>query len=196
MAVRKLVERGKPLTRPLATLSPSDGERDGVRGCPHPTAPVRELTFVNLQRTKPINSRQLRAITEAALVELGITRWNLTFYLVGAKKMADINEDHLGHDGPTDVITFNYSDHASRITHHVLLGEIFICSAVAVTHAREFRTTWQSELVRYIVHALLHLCGHDDLKTAARREMKRHENRLVRKLANRFRFADISKLKH
>ena len=199
MAVRKLVERGKPLTRPWATRSPSVGERDGVRGCPHPTAPVRELTFVNLQRTKPINSRQLRAITEAALVELGITRWNLTFYLVGAKKMADINEGHLGHTGPTDVITFDYSDLPRRQTLNPkphLLGEIFICPAVAVTHAREFRTTWQSELVRYIVHALLHLCGHDDLKTAARREMKRHENRLVRKLANRFRFADISKLKH
>ena len=152
-----------------------------------------QITFANLQRIKPINRRKLREITEAALAELGIARWNLTFYLVGAKKMTDINETHLNHEGPTDVITFDYSDHASRITHHCLAGEIFICVDVAVTQAREFRTTWQSEVVRYIVHALLHLCGHDDLQPAARREMKRHENRLVRKLATRFRFAGISK---
>lgn len=170
------------------------------RANPNPTAPARELAFVNRQRTKPINCRQLREITEAALAELpGITGWNLTFYLVGAKRMADINEGHLHHDGPTDVITFDYCDHATRNsdesragTQHILVAEIFICPDVAVTHAREFRTTWQSEIVRYIVHALLHLCGHDDLKPAARREMKRHENRLVRKLTSRFRIKAVS----
>jgi probable rRNA maturation factor len=174
-----------------------------VRGRPHraSSAPIRELTFINLQRTKPINSRKLREITEAALAELpNVTGWNLTFYLVGAKKMAEINESHMHHEGPTDVITFDYSDLVTgnskletRNPKLELLGEIFICPDVAVTQAREFRTTWQSELVRYVVHALLHLYGHDDLKPAARREMKRHENRLVRLLARRFRFAGISK---
>jgi len=159
-----------------------------------------QITFANHQRTKPINRRKLGEITEATLAELGVTDWNLTFYLVGAKKMAEINEGHLGHTGPTDVITFDYSELGTgnskletRSPKLRLVGEIFICPDVAVTQAREFRTTWQSEMVRYVVHALLHLCGHDDLKPAARREMKRHENRLVRKLDHRFQFAEISK---
>jgi probable rRNA maturation factor len=159
----------------------------------NPAAPARELTFANLQRTKPINRRLLCEITETALAELGITDWNLTFYLVGAKKMAAINKGHLHHAGPTDVITFDYCDPATRNTQHVLLGEVFICVDVAIMQAREFRTTWQSEVVRYIVHALLHLCGCDDLKPAARREMKRHENRLVRKLERQFKFAQVSR---
>lgn len=157
------------------------------------SAPARELTFANHQRTKPINRRLLREITEAALAELGITDWNLTFYLVGARKMAEINEGHMHHEGPTDVITFDYCEPLPRKAKRILLGEIFVCVDVAITQAREFRTTWQSEVVRYVAHSLLHLCGYDDRKPVARREMKRHENRLVRKLERQFQFAQVSR---
>ena len=71
-------------------------------------------------------------------------------------------------------------------SHDPLHGEIFICLDDAVKQAREFRTTWQGELTRYVIHGLLHLCGHDDLKPAARRKMKREENRLLRVVAKRF----------
>lgn len=151
------------------------------------------LLFTNLQRARRLNPRGLKAITEAALADLGIAEANLTFYFVGAKKMSEINEGHMHHEGPTDVITFDYGDLVTPgLKPSKLIGEIFICPDVAVIQAREFRTTWQAEIVRYIVHALLHLCGYDDLKPAARREMKRHENRLVRLLARRFKLATLS----
>jgi probable rRNA maturation factor len=67
-----------------------------------------------------------------------------------------------------------------------LRGELFVCLDDAVKQAREFRTTWQSELVRYVIHGLLHLCGHDDLKPAARRRMKREENRILSATAKHF----------
>lgn len=158
--------------------------------------PASTLEFANHQRTKRLSPRSLKIITLAALAELpGVTGWNLTLYLVGDKKMTEINEHHMQHKGPTDVITFDYGDQSETRNPkpETLTGEVFICVDVAVTQAREFRTTWQSEVVRYIVHALLHLCGYDDLKTAARREMKRHENRLVRKLGRRFDFTAISR---
>jgi probable rRNA maturation factor len=52
--------------------------------------------------------------------------------------------------------------------------------------AREFRTTWQGELARYVIHGLLHLCGHDDLSPKPRRKMKREENRLLRAVSKQF----------
>jgi len=64
-----------------------------------------------------------------------------------------------------------------------LHGEIFICVDDAVAQAREFRTSWQSELARYLIHGILHLRGYDDLSAAARRRMKREENRLLRWIA-------------
>jgi probable rRNA maturation factor len=71
----------------------------------------------------------------------------------------------------------------SRPTLH---GEIFICVDEAVSQAQKFGASWQSEIVRYIIHGVLHLLGHDDLHAGAQREMKREENRLLRKLSRRF----------
>lgn len=71
-------------------------------------------------------------------------------------------------------------------TRPALDGEMFISLEDAVRQARTFRTTWQRELVRYLVHGVLHLRGHDDRAPAARAAMKRAENGLVRRLARRF----------
>ena len=158
----------------------SSGAKSLKRTRQETAAGVNTLEFTNRQRAKPLDTRRLRKITEATLADLGVLHWNLGFHFVGPRTMARINQTHLEHDGPTDVITFDYSEHATRNTQH-LHGEVFICVAVAVTQAREFDTTWQSEVARYVIHALLHLCGYDDLNPKARREMKRHENRLVKK---------------
>ena len=74
-----------------------------------------------------------------------------------------------------------------------LHGELFICVEVALAQAKQFKTSWQSEVVRYVVHGVLHLLGHDDLQAGRRRRMKREENRLVRRLARRFSLAQLSR---
>ena len=68
----------------------------------------------------------------------------------------------------------------------------FICVDEAVFQARKFGTSWQSETVRYVVHGVLHLLGHDDLRAAARCKMKREENRLLRELSRRFSLAQLA----
>jgi rRNA maturation RNase YbeY len=67
-----------------------------------------------------------------------------------------------------------------------LHAEVFICTDEAVSQARRFRTSWPRELARYVIHALLHLRGYDDAHPAARRRMKRAEERLLKKVAGRF----------
>jgi rRNA maturation RNase YbeY len=74
-----------------------------------------------------------------------------------------------------------------------LAGELFICLDDAVKQAREFRTTWQEELARYVIHGLLHLRGFDDVEPAARRVMKREENRLLRRAGRKFTLAQLQK---
>jgi probable rRNA maturation factor len=132
-------------------------------------------------RAKKIDLRLLKKIAAAALEELEIAETELEIVLVGAKEMASLNEKFLNHEGPTDVITFDYSNLESP-----LHGEIFICPEEAQRQAKEFKTTWQSELVRYVVHGILHLTGHDDLQPAARKKMKLAEGRLVQKISRGF----------
>ena len=158
-----------------------------------------ELTIRNRQRKRRVDSRLLRQITTGLLrdllvvesVELGVT-------IVAAPEMARMNWQFLQHEGSTDVITFDHSEAQESRRQAApgcrqINGELFLCVDEAVAQARSFRTTWQAELVRYVVHGILHLLGHDDHHAAPRRRMKREENRLVRLLAARFAFRKLGK---
>ena len=143
------------------------------------------IAISNRQRpgthARKIDLRLLEKIAAAALEELGLEATELSIVLVGPKEMASLNEKFLQHEGPTDVITFDYAEGTDGLS-----GEIFICVEEAERQAKEFKTNWQSEVVRYAVHGILHLAGHDDLQAAARKKMKQVEGRLVRELSRRF----------
>jgi probable rRNA maturation factor len=153
------------------------------------------LSVANRQRTKKNNPRLLKQIVSALLTELAITQAELGITLVGAKEMARVNWQFLQHEGSTDVITFDHTEKrkAESGKRKVLHGELFICVDDAVAQAKEFKTDWQSEVVRYVIHGVLHLLNHDDLQPTARRKMKREENRLMRRLAKRFSLAQLSR---
>jgi probable rRNA maturation factor len=158
------------------------------------------IAIANRQRTKKVNARLLRQIVEGLFAELEVINAELGINLVGAREMTLINENFLQHEGSTDVITFDHSVAESGIpeaeskSRAQLHGELFVCVDEAVRQAREFKASWQSEVVRYVVHGVLHLVGHDDLKPHRRRKMKREENRLLRALARRFSLAQIGRV--
>jgi rRNA maturation RNase YbeY len=145
---------------------------------------MNELRFFNRQKTRAISVPMLRRITNRLFEQIATAEgYELGVHLVAAPEMARINEHYLQHEGSTDVITFNYREGKKN---GPVLGEIFVCVDDAIKQAKEFRTTWQSEVVRYVVHGVLHLLGYDDLKPGLRRIMKREENRLVNSLSREF----------
>jgi probable rRNA maturation factor len=145
---------------------------------------TRTLVLRNRQRTRTLNTPLLRRIIQHLLqIEFAVADYELGFHFVAADEMALVNQQFLQHEGSTDVITFDYGEGNSESG---LRGEIFISIPDAVKQAREFKTTWQSELVRYIIHGLLHLRGFDDLQPTKRRAMKLEENRLLKQTALHF----------
>jgi probable rRNA maturation factor len=152
------------------------------------------IAIFNRQRVKKINLPLLKQITNALLVELKIENAELGINLVGTKEMAGVNWKFLQHEGSTDVITFDYLNPESGVRNLELKlhGEIFICMDEATLQAKKFKTNWQSEIVRYVIHGILHLLGHDDLRAESKRKMKREENRLLRELSERFSLAQLS----
>jgi probable rRNA maturation factor len=164
------------------------------------------IVIASRQRTRKINPRRLKQIAEALLADLRIGEAELGINLVAAREMTLINETFLRHEGSTDVITFDYSDSAGDGARsfkkkkleppHVgscncIYGEIFICVDETILQAKKFKTTWQSEIVRYLVHGVLHLLGHDDRNAATRRKMKREEKRRLAGLSEKFSLAQI-----
>ncbi|MBL9176262.1 MAG: rRNA maturation RNase YbeY [Verrucomicrobiales bacterium] len=139
------------------------------------SSPHRIVQIFNRQRARPIPKEAVLRVVDRVLdgnqlsAELGI-------HFISPRESALLNRRHLNHEGPTDILTFDQGGSPD-----CLRGELFICVEEADRQAREFRTTWRQELLRYVIHGILHLRGFDDLDPAGRRVMKREENRLVRK---------------
>jgi probable rRNA maturation factor len=154
-----------------------------------------ELYVKNQQRSRSINRQHLCRIIRSFLQDdLDCKQYILAIYLVNDRQITQLNETHLRHAGPTDVIVFDYSDERSRRKEAdslPLIGDVCICVEEAIRQSAKYRTSWQSEVIRYIVHGILHLCGYDDQTVAARKKMKREEDRLLRELATRFSFARL-----
>ena len=151
----------------------------------------RQVLLRNRQRTRAVNRLLLGRITRVLLTEFfRPPRCHLCVHLVGKEEISRLNQEFLRHAGATDVITFNY---AQATQADALCGEVFICLDEALAQARRFRTTWQAELVRYLVHGVLHLRGYDDGHPRARRKMRREENRLLRALAKQFALRKLAK---
>jgi probable rRNA maturation factor len=180
-----------------------------------------DLVIANRQRVKKISRRLLKKTAAALLMELGIEKVEIGICLIATPEMTRLNETFLKHKGSTDVIAFDYHTEGragSQLAIHrsslpatksgalrtglrkasprrgarpALHGEIYICVEEAVRQARKFGTTWQSEIVRYLVHGVLHLVGFEDASAGARRKMKREENRLLHEIIRRF---SLSKL--
>lgn len=143
---------------------------------------MKVLHLWNRQRTRRVNRRRLRQLLSTALRDqFHCQDYELGVHLVGVREMSRMNQTFLNHPGPTDVITFDY-----RTSSTELCGEIFVCLEVACAQSGRFRVTWESELLRYIVHGVLHLQGYDDKKAGDRRIMKRRENQILRRLAALF----------
>ena len=168
----------------------------------------QELYLRNRQRAHAVDLRLLRKISVAMLRDLlALKKFELGIHLVEAAEITRLNETYLGHAGSTDVITFNYLSNGWQAESPAIQqvanlrypsctevhGEIFICMAEADAQARRFGTTWPAEVVRYVVHGVLHLIGYDDLTQPARRKMKGEEDRLLAELAARFALSKLAR---
>jgi rRNA maturation RNase YbeY len=138
---------------------------------------AHEIVVANRQRAKPLDRAQLKKLVEWVCAQMKIESAQVGFHFVTPKEMARVHEQFMNIAGSTDVITF---DHGSQPPHFIH-GEIYISIADAIQQAKDFKTTWRSEVNRYVIHGLLHLLGYDDTMPKARAIMKRHENRLLKK---------------
>jgi probable rRNA maturation factor len=132
-----------------------------------------ELTVVNRQRVRRVEKIVLTDLLEAFLARFA-TEWRVSVVLVTQNTMERLNMQFLGHEGSTDVITFDQGSKGRR-----LCGEIYISVADAVSQAGDFGVPWAEEVFRYAIHGMLHLAGYDDLSPGPRRRMKAAEGRWV-----------------
>ena len=93
---------------------------------------------------------------------------NINIILTSDSYLLQLNQDHLGRNYLTDIITFNYN------TQNTVSGDLFISLERVIANAAEYKVSNSNELLRVMMHGILHLVGFDDL-TAEDKDLMRVE---------------------
>ena len=150
------------------------------------------MTITLINRTKKLQLRRperLAAILAATAESLGIDASGGTMggevdiVFVGKRRIRRLNHAFLGRDSATDVIAFNLDTAGGAVPADEdtprVIGEIYVCPAVACDAARRYSTGGEYELALYCAHGLLHLAGLDDDTPEARRIMRERERKIL-----------------
>jgi len=97
---------------------------------------------------------------------------------VDEDEMTGLNREHMGAEGPTDVLSFPID--GAEAADQGLVGDVVICPAVATRQAAEHGVEADDEMALLVVHGVLHLLGMDHAEAgeaAAMREREQHHLR-------------------
>ena len=126
-----------------------------------------------------INKRAIHSLISALRMEFELKISFLSISLINSSELRIINKKYLKHDFNTDIITFNYSKQPNEID-----GEILISFEDARLNAKKYKTNYDKEINRLIIHGILHLLNYDDNNKKNKTIMRQMENKLI----NRYNF--------
>ncbi|SPY35098.1 Probable rRNA maturation factor [Porphyromonas cangingivalis] len=117
-----------------------------------------------------------RWITDVA-ASYGCEIGEVTYLFCDDEKILEMNNKYLGHDYYTDIITFGQG------VDDLLFADIVISLDTVASNAEKYGQRFETELLRVIIHGILHLCGEDDLDDESEAKMRVAENRALSMLS-------------
>ena len=137
---------------------------------------------VSAEGVRPAISRErVQDIARRVLLAERVRDAELSITFVTSRVMARLNEEHLGHSGATDVISFGFAPAAPDAP---LVGDVYIAPDVARDNARRHGESIREETARLVIHGVLHVLGHDHPIDENREEsaMWRRQEALLRRV--------------
>jgi len=114
---------------------------------------------VNNLTTIKIDEEFLKKIAQKVLEREKKENKNLSIALIEQGRIRELNKRYRGKNRVTDVLAFP--------TRELGLGEIVICLREVKKNAKRFSSVFEKELVRVLIHGILHLLGYDHEKSDA-----------------------------
>lgn len=158
-----------------------------------------EVFTADEQSDEPVDTLRWLLLARSVLEAEGVNgEAELSLVFVDEAAIADLNRRFAGNDGPTDVLSFSFDDDPVPSGRHpdhrgngpnwtpedvgeipVLIGDVYICPAVAARNAPEHAGTYEDELALLVVHGILHLMGRDHVVAAEAEAMEHREQELL-----------------
>lgn len=125
------------------------------------------------------NRNELKTWLSAIFLDEGKSFSDLNFIFCTDEFLLSINNEFLGHDDYTDIITFSLGKPKEPIS-----GEIYISTERIRDNAGKHGCTIKNEVHRVMAHGVLHLCGYKDKTTKDKLTMTFKENHYLNKRLN------------
>lgn len=124
------------------------------------------ITTLTVGSRYPVNRKKIRAYVAQILQEQGITDAQVDISIVGTRKIKELNESALKHEGTTDVLSFPQHER-HQLNDFPLpegmpphLGDIVVSFPEAVKTAKRYGKLVDDQICFYIQHSIFHLLGY------------------------------------
>lgn len=123
------------------------------------------------------NSIKLQKWISETIISEGYELGELLYIFCDDEYLHKLNIEYLNHDTLTDVISFDYN------IGKIINGEIYISVERVAENAIDFKTNFENELHRVMIHGVLHFCGYKDKSNTEERIMRQKEEECLRRLS-------------
>lgn len=152
------------------------------------------VSISNEQKSLKLDSRKLVRAARDVLRDERVAQAEISIALLDDESIHAINLEYLGHDYPPDVLSFVLEEEGGerpaggsgggageirRGSGKILSGEVLIGVDEAIRGGRKFEWPAEHEVLLYLVHGLLHICGYDDLSPSEKKIMRRREKDIL-----------------
>jgi len=115
------------------------------------------INFFNEDVLLPkLGKRKLNSWIKSVVLKEGKKPGDISFIFCSDDFLLEVNKKYLNHDYYTDIITFDY------VENEIIQGDIFISLDRVKENAMIYKTTFDNELHRMLIHGVLHLLGYKD----------------------------------
>ncbi len=105
---------------------------------------------------------------------------DINYLFTNDEEVLKVNQEFLGHDYYTDIITFDTSDYGfPGVDEDKVSSDIVISVDSVRENAKLYGATFEDELHRVIIHGILHLIGYDDHEEEDKKEMRIAEDQAL-----------------
>lgn len=129
--------------------------------------------FLTDSEYKLRNKNRIRRWIHLTIKEYNRNPGTINIILCSDSYLLEINTKYLKHNYFTDIITFNFNEG------DIISGELYISIERVIENSKKFRTKEEIELIRVIIHGILHLLGYKDDTKTQKDLMRKLENKAI-----------------